>query len=84
MTLEEIRVEIDNLDAELVQMLGRRSEMAIKAGQLKKGGDLPVFDAERENKVLARVRDLNEGPLSGEAIELIYRQIIAACLDLEK
>jgi chorismate mutase/prephenate dehydratase len=43
-----------------------------------------VYRPEREAQVLRRLKDLNQGPLSGEAIAKLFREVMSACLALEK
>lgn len=46
--LGELRGLIDEVDAELVALLGRRFGYTDRVGQLKREHDLPFYDAERE------------------------------------
>jgi chorismate mutase/prephenate dehydratase len=84
MNLDEIRQEIDTLDADIVRQINRRAALAIDIAGAKRDQGAPIRDVEREAEVMARVREVNEGPLRDHAVESIYRQIIMACLDLEK
>jgi chorismate mutase / prephenate dehydratase len=43
-----------------------------------------VFRPEREQQVIARLQDMSEGPLAGEHISAIWREIMAASRALEK
>ncbi len=70
------RAEIDQLDAELVRLLNRRTEAARRLGEVKRGIGLPVLDAARELEVLSRVRQRNQGPLDEEAVMRIFRRIM--------
>lgn len=45
---------------------------------------LVFYRPEREAQVLRRVKEANKGPLSDDAVALIYREIMSACLALEK
>ncbi len=76
--LEKIRQEIDRVDAELVVLLNRRMELAVEAGRIKATAGLPTFHPEREQMVAQRISALNPGPLSGESLRAIYREIFAA------
>ena len=78
MSLENYRNEIDETDAEIVQLIAKRIKVSEMIGQEKKGQGRNVRDMERENKVLNRVekiaRDLG---INDEDIKLVYRQIMA-------
>ncbi len=76
--LEKIRQEIDGLDSELVKLLNRRMELAVEAGRIKASAGLPTFHPEREQLIAKRLSEVNPGPLSGESLRAIYREIFAA------
>jgi chorismate mutase/prephenate dehydratase len=42
------------------------------------------YRPEREAQVLARIVERNEGPLEGESVAYIFRELMSACLALEK
>ncbi len=76
--LEKIRRQIDRVDSELVLLLNRRMELAAEVGRIKASAGLPTFHPEREQIVSQRLSELNPGPLSGESLRSIYREIFAA------
>ena len=76
--LEKLRQEIDRLDSELVLLLNRRMEMAVEVGRIKASAGLATFHPEREQMVTKRISALNPGPMSGESLRAIYREIFAA------
>lgn len=83
MNLDELRNRIDKIDEEVLRLLNERADTAIKLGQLKNKKGSPVHDPARENKVLAHVKKLNNGPLDDETVNAIYRRIISACLEVQ-
>lgn len=82
--LEDLRRQIDRLDAAIVQSLNRRSEVTLKIRSLKKKLGRGIYSPEREWQVLTRLKEINRGPLSGDALESIYREIMSSALALEK
>lgn len=76
--LDKVRGEIDDIDSELLRLLNRRMEVAVEAGLIKVSMGLPLFHPEREQIVFQRLLKLNPGPLSGESLHAIYREIFAA------
>ncbi len=85
--LEGIREQIDAVDLELLRMLNRRGELALQVAEAKRriDGDGAVFyRADREAKVLANMVATNAGPLSSTAVEVLFREIMSACLALQK
>jgi len=59
--LLEYRKSIDNLDAALIFLLAERFRITEQVGILKKDGDLPAADPNREKKQIERLLKLSEG-----------------------
>lgn len=76
--LDEIRTEIDAVDADLVRLLSRRTELAIEVGLVKGRDGHPFFTPERERSVYEKLRRLNPGPLRDDQLIAIYREVISA------
>ena len=55
-TMAELRLEIDRLDAELVDLLAQRTAMIDRAIELKPGEGLPARIQSRVEDVVAKVR----------------------------
>ena len=87
-SLEGLRARIDQLDREILEKLNERAGCALEVAEVKlgeSGGEAPIFyRPEREAQVLRRMAELNPGPLSGEKVAQVYRQIMSACLALEE
>lgn len=79
--LQKNRVEIDQIDGELLKLISRRAQIAQTIGQLKQGN---LYRPEREAQVLRRIKEANPGPLSGETAARLFREIMSACLALEQ
>ena len=80
--LDSIRKKIDELDAELLQMLNQRSSLAIEAGETKK--EEVIYKPEREAYILRQLIKINTGPLSDKQIVNIFKEIISGCRAQEK
>ena len=80
--LKQHRDKIDAIDEQLLSLVNERARLAREIGNLKNGG--PIYRPEREAQVLRRLLDHNQGPLSGEAVTAIFRQVMANCRALEK
>ena len=76
MTIEDWRVEIDKIDAELLRLLNARAEIAVRVGETKRVEGLSVLNRGREREVVARARRANRGPLDDEAVERLFRAVI--------
>jgi chorismate mutase/prephenate dehydratase len=79
-----LRAQIDTLDLQILALLSQRATVAEQVGAIKKASAAPVFRPEREAQVLARLREVNTGPLPSAAITTIYREIMSACRALER
>ena len=88
--LGSLRSQIDALDDEILERLNARARLARQIGELKNdgaGGDtakVAIYRPEREAQVLRRLKAANPGPLSGEAVARLFREVMSACLALEK
>jgi chorismate mutase/prephenate dehydratase len=81
--IDRLRRQIDALDQELLQLLGRRAAVVRKVGDLK--GGTRVYRPEREAEILRRVAAHSAGsamPAAGAAA--VFREIISACRALEQ
>jgi chorismate mutase len=76
MTIEDWRVEIDKIDAELLRLLNARAEIAVRVGETKRIEGLSVLNRGREREVIERARRNNRGPLDDEAVERLFRAVI--------
>lgn len=83
-TVEDVRNDIDSIDAEIVRLLGRRAGLAREIGGLKDDQKKPYFTPEREHQIMARLAALDAGPLRAEQVAAVFREIISAARAAEK
>ena len=81
--LQSLRQRIDEVDRELLGLLNRRAGLALDVGEIKRHAGLPVFRPEREQQVIAGLKAINPGPLGGDAIGFVWREVMSACRALE-
>jgi chorismate mutase/prephenate dehydratase len=84
--LRAIREGIDALDEQIQELITRRAEFAQRVAHIKLAADPQGFfyRPEREVEVLRRVKARNRGPLGGEEMARLFREIMSACLALEQ
>jgi chorismate mutase / prephenate dehydratase len=82
--LTPLREQIDAIDRQLLDLVSRRAQLAAEVGRLKLANASPVYRPEREAEVLRSVAALNQGPLTAEALEPIFREVISACRAMER
>jgi chorismate mutase-like protein len=74
--LSDWRRRIDEIDKKLVELLNERSHCALEIGKLKQVANLPLYQPDRENEVLANAERANPGPLTDAAIRRLFERII--------
>ncbi len=70
--IQELRLEIDRLDAEILALVQRRSEVSQRIGRARMAAGGPRIVYSREMAVLARFRDL--GP-DGKALGMLLLRL---------
>jgi chorismate mutase/prephenate dehydratase len=83
MSIEDLRQKIDSIDTDLLQLLSDRARLAQEVGKSKTRVAGQFFAPERERQIYERLKEHNQGPLSHEAIQAIFREIISASRALE-
>jgi chorismate mutase/prephenate dehydratase len=79
--LERLRQAIDRVDDRILEAINERARLARAIGTLKVG---QAYRPEREAQVLRRIKERNPGPLAAETTALLFREIMSACLALER
>ncbi|MEW6612079.1 MAG: prephenate dehydratase [Pseudomonadota bacterium] len=84
--LAALRRQIDQLDDQLLELLNRRATLAMEVAQVKQaaGENGTFWRPEREAEVLQRVMARNPGPLDSETVAWLFRELMSACLALER
>ncbi|MDJ0879743.1 MAG: prephenate dehydratase [Halieaceae bacterium] len=94
--LQQVRDEIDSIDREIQGLINRRARCAQEVADIKMadaqiarekgepGQDAVFYRPEREAQVLNRIKERNDGPLNEDRVAFIFREIMSACLALER
>ena len=80
--LKALRARIDGIDDAILKLVSERAGIAQQVGRTKNGEK--IYRPEREAQIVRRLRETNPGPLSGEVVERLIREIISACRALEQ
>lgn len=68
--LDDIRLEINKCDLELIELFKKRMSLAKEVANYKFENDLPIFDAEREAKLIEKnIKALNDKELESYYLE---------------
>ncbi|MEO7241995.1 MAG: prephenate dehydratase [Variovorax sp.] len=81
--LADLRVQIDSLDRQLLELLNQRACVAEQVGEIKKREGTPYFRPDRVAQVIEKMQAANGGPLKATHIAAVWREITSACLALE-
>ena len=74
--LNDIRVQIDEVDNKLLELLAKRLELVRKVGQYKKEHNLPIKDPAREEQILESLYEKGiQFKLPKEFIKKIWRSL---------
>ncbi len=90
MSLLDLRNRIDAIDEQLADLISARALTAQQVGEVKNRENpqsaetILYYRPEREAQVLRKVMEYNKGPLSDEEMARLFREIMSACLALEK
>ena len=82
--IQPLREEINQIDAQIVELLDKTANTARKIGEIKGKTDSPVYRPERENEVILMAVNHSDGTLKPEGISSIFKEIMSACRSLEK
>ncbi len=78
------RSEINAIDAELLRLLNKRVEIALKVGEFKRRDDVSLCDPNREQEVLENLCRQNTGPLSEQNVTSIFQRVMDECLHAQQ
>ena len=84
MTIEDWRKKIDELDLRLVELINKRAEAAREIGKLKNNTNLPIYEPEREKRILENVKKANPGPLPDSEVQHVFERIIDVMRKLQQ
>lgn len=82
--LKALRVQIDKLDLQILDLLNKRAAVAAQIGKVKNEQGGEVFSAAREEEVLNHVLAANKGPLEELTLKAIYRELISGSRALQR
>ena len=85
--LEDLRVQINELDHKLIDVLNARARLVVEVGRQKQAQGLPIYAPHREVEVIDRAikasRD-SGGVLPDRAIEAVFRELMSGSMALQQ
>ncbi len=94
--LNRVRQDIDAIDARIQELIAERARCAQRVAAIKleevqqarargeSDREVVYYRPEREAQVLRRIMERDQGPLEGPTVAHVFREIMSACLALEK
>lgn len=82
-TLSGLRIQIDEIDQQLLTLMNQRAMLALAVGEVKKHEGTPFFRPDRVTQVIEKIQRSSFGPLQSKHLAAIWREIMSACLALE-
>ena len=83
--IQKLRKKIDEVDENILRLLGERSEVCRSIGLLKTENSLPIVDPVRESQVFSNIRGkAADFGLDADQVEAIYRQIVNMCSSVQE
>lgn len=79
-----VRKELERLDRDLVKLLSDRARAVQKLAKIKQSNGQPIFDLLEEQESMQRVAEANKGPLTQDALSVIYRGVLGTARALVK
>jgi chorismate mutase/prephenate dehydratase len=83
-SLDQIRQDIDSVDASLIELLDRRTALAQEVGFVKGRSGRPFFTPERERAIYSKLEKADTKILESRHLKAIFREIISAGRDAEQ
>jgi chorismate mutase len=81
--IAELRSRVDEVDREIIRGLNERARVVQELVAIKAEAGKPLFDPRREEEILRRVAEQNEGPIYDTSIREIFELILHRIRDLE-
>ena len=81
--IEDLRGRVDEVDRELIRILNERARIVQEIVAIKAEAGKPLFDPRREEEILQKVAEQNEGPIYDTSMREIFELILHRIRDLE-
>lgn len=81
--VNELRERVDEVDRELVRALNERARIVQEIVAIKAETGAPIYDPKREEEILRRAVEMNDGPIYDSSMRDIFELILHRIRDLE-
>ena len=74
--LDALRDAIDELDLQILELVARRVSTVLQVADYKRVHGMPVYDPERERRLLERLCELRPAPLDTDTVRRVFERLI--------
>ena len=74
-SLESLRKQIDTINVQILKLLNERTEIVESIGNEKQKLGLKVHDPIREQQIIQKLCDVNQGPMTEQMVKEIFEII---------
>ncbi|AYC29872.1 bifunctional 3-deoxy-7-phosphoheptulonate synthase/chorismate mutase [Paenisporosarcina cavernae] len=82
--LEDLRLQVDDLNLEILKLINERAEVVQEIGKIKEKQGVNRYDPLRERHMLNLLKENHEGPLPFKTVEHIFKEIFKTALELQE
>ena len=81
--LAELRIEIDEIDKQMVELFERRMDISREVAEYKVATGKRILDKERENQKLEAVKKMTHNAFNSHGVEELFKQLMAMSRKLQ-
>jgi 3-deoxy-7-phosphoheptulonate synthase/chorismate mutase len=81
--VQALRERVSEVDHDLVRALNERASIVQEIVAMKAEAGVPLFDPKREEEILQKAMEYNEGPIYDTSMREIFELILHRIRDLE-
>jgi chorismate mutase len=82
--LDELRRKIDEIDAEILELVAARVRVVLAVGDHKRRHGLAVYDPERERRLLERLCEHPPPPLDRDTVRRVFERVVDEARRIEQ
>ncbi|WP_082732446.1 bifunctional 3-deoxy-7-phosphoheptulonate synthase/chorismate mutase, partial [Tepidibacillus decaturensis] len=82
--LDELRLRLDEINLQMLQLINERAEIVQEIGHLKEKQGTKRFDPVREREMLDKIVAHNHGPFDDNVVRHLFKEIFKASLELQE
>ena len=84
MNLKQLRDQIDEINVQLLHLLNQRTQLVEAVGVEKDKQGLKKYDPVREEQIIEKLKQINEGPMTEEMMVHIFKEIFKVSVKLQE